>query len=454
MRYLSTRGGSEPVKFCEAVSQGLAPDGGLYLPETFPDLRTHLQEWSGLSYPDLCHAFFQKFATDLEDAELKDAIYSAYSGFSHSETAPLVRLNEHWQVLELFHGPTLAFKDFALQLLGNLYELQIKRTGKPLCILGATSGDTGAAAISGLLGKSGVKVFILYPNGKVSPLQERQMTCTGAENIYPIAIEGTFDDAQRTVKELFGDITFRESIGLSAVNSINLARILAQSVYYLYAWLRLSSDVREHTTFVVPTGNFGNVFAGWLLTKMGIQFGGFRVATNQNDILHRLFGSGEYQLGEVSPSLAPSMDIQVASNFERLLFYFLDGNADQVREVMTTFRDTGRYEFEKFSIPKFSSSSTNDIEIPQIIGGVWKDHNYLVDPHTACAFQDLPCDMPSVILATAHPAKFPQVFEDAGMSIPTSPVLEELLDRAPNKFHLDVDALSVRSFIEKKLKRT
>ena len=210
-----------------------------------------------------------------------------------------------------------------MQLLGNLYEHQIARTGKNLTVLGATSGDTGAAAISGLIGKRGVTVFILYPNGKVSALQERQMTCTGAGNVFPLAIEGTFDDAQSTVKELFSDLPFREAVGLSAVNSINLARILAQSVYYLFAWLRLGSRDRENTTFVVPTGNFGNVFAGWLLTKMGIVIRGFRVATNQNDVLHRLFDSGEYSLGEVSPSLAPSMDIQVASNFELPFISFL-----------------------------------------------------------------------------------------------------------------------------------
>ena len=450
MRYLSTRGGVEPVSFSEAVAQGLAPDGGLYLPENFPDLRSELNDWASLSYPDLCHAFFRKFATDLDDEDLRKAIHSAYKNFSDPGIAPLVRLNESWQVLELFHGPTLAFKDFALQLLGNLYELQIKRTGKKLCVLGATSGDTGAAAISGLLGKSGVKVFILYPDGKVSPLQERQMTCTGAENVFPLAIEGTFDDAQRTVKELFGDLAFRDSIGLSAVNSINLARILAQSVYYLYAWLRLDPAIRNQTTFVVPTGNFGNVFAGWLLTQMNVPIGGFRVATNQNDVLHRLFDSGEYELGSVSPSLAPSMDIQVASNFERLLFYFLEGNSQRVREVMNCFRSEGRYAFENFSIPGFSSSCTTDEEIPKIINNVWNEYKYLVDPHTACAFKDLPKDQHSVILATAHPAKFPQVFEDAGLGTPTSPVLEALLDQQPVKHRVDVNPSSVRSFIENK----
>jgi threonine synthase len=451
MRYRSTRGGAQPVSFTEAVAQGLAPDGGLYLPEEFPDLSPYIEQWSNLSYSELCFEFFKHFATDLDDADLKQAVDSAYSSFSHADIAPLIRLNDHWQVLELFHGPTLAFKDFALQFLGNLYELQIKRTGQKLCILGATSGDTGAAAISGLLGKSGVEVFILYPNGKVSPLQERQMTCTGASNVYPIAIEGTFDDAQRTVKELFGDTEFSNSVGLSAVNSINLARILAQSVYYLYAWLKLEPSKREKTEFVVPTGNFGNVFAGWLLTKMGIPMGGFRVATNQNDVLHRLFASGQYELASVSPSLAPSMDIQIASNFERLLFYFLDGNTERVCEVMQSFREKGKYSFEQFDVPGFSSTSSTDAEIPSIIQKVYQEYSYLVDPHTACAFKDLDENKHSVILATAHPAKFPDVFSDAGMERPKSPLLESLLDQQPVKYEVGVDASSIKAFVQNKL---
>jgi len=451
MRYLSTRGEAQPVSFTEAVAKGLAPDVGLYLPEEFPDLSPYIESWSNLSYSELCFEFFKHFATDLDDDDLKQAVDSAYSSFSHADIAPLVRLNDHWQVLELFHGPTLAFKDFALQFLGNLYELQIKRTGQKLCILGATSGDTGAAAISGLLGKSGLEVFILYPNGKVSPLQERQMTCTGASNVYPIAIEGTFDDAQNTVKELFGDAEFSMEVGLSAVNSINLARILAQSVYYLYAWLKLEKSKREITEFVVPTGNFGNVFAGWLLTKMGIPMGGFRVATNQNDVLHRLFASGQYELASVSPSLAPSMDIQIASNFERLLFYFLDGNTERVCEVMQSFREKGKYAFEQFDIPEFSSTSSTDEEIPQIIQKVCQEYSYVVDPHTACAFKDLDKNKHSVILATAHPAKFPDVFSDSGMERPTSPVLESLLDQQPVKHEVGVDATSIKAFIQNKL---
>jgi threonine synthase len=449
MRFVSTRGQSDPVGFSEAVAQGLAPDGGLYLPESFPDLSTHAEQWEDFTYPELCFEFFRLFATDLEADVLRRAINHSYSTFSHPQIAPIVELNDHCKVMELFHGPTLAFKDFALQLLGNLYELQIERSGQNLTILGATSGDTGAAAISGLLGKRGVTVFILYPKGKVSPLQERQMTCTGASNVFPLAIEGTFDDAQRTVKELFSDLPFREKVGLSAVNSINLARILAQSVYYLYAWLRLGRNDRECTTFVVPTGNFGNVFAGWLLTKMGINIRGFRVATNQNDVLHRLFHTGEYSLGSVVPSLAPSMDIQVASNFERLLFFILDGDSGRVREVMNRFSQEGRYCFENFAVDGFSSSSVSDLEIPEIIRLVSREYGYLVDPHTACGFKDLRPDEKHLVLATAHPAKFPEVYENAGMEKPTSPILQELLERNPVMYESQVDPSAIRSFIEK-----
>jgi len=449
MRFVSTRGQSDPVSFSEAVAQGLAPDGGLYLPESFPDLSTHAAQWEDLTYPELCFEIFRLFATDLEADVLRRAINHSYSTFSHPQIAPIVELNDHCKVMELFHGPTLAFKDFALQLLGNLYELQIERSGQNLTILGATSGDTGAAAISGLLGKRGVTVFILYPKGRVSPLQERQMTCTGASNVFPLAIEGTFDDAQRTVKELFSDLPFREKVGLSAVNSINLVRILAQSVYYLYAWLRLGRNDRECTTFVVPTGNFGNVFAGWLLTKMGINIRGFRVATNQNDVLHRLFHTGEYSLGSVVPSLAPSMDIQVASNFERLLFFILDGDSGRVREVMNRFLQEGRYCFENFAVDGFSSSSVSDLEIPEIIRSVSREYGYLVDPHTACGFKDLRPDEKHLVLATAHPAKFPEVYENAGMEKPTSPILQELLERNPVMYESQVDPSAIRTFIEK-----
>ena len=273
------------------------------------------------------------------------------------------------------------------------------------------------------------------------------MTRTGAQNVYPIAIEGTFDDAQKTVKDIFADLSFRKQVGLSAVNSINLARILAQSVYYLFAWLKLKPEVRSKTTFVVPTGNFGNVFAGWLLTKMGVQIAEFRVATNQNDVLHRLFDNGEYALSDVLPSLAPSMDIQVASNFERLLYFVLGKDTEKVREVMSEFRDQGKYCFEKFDVPGFSSSTATDSEIPLLIKKVLNEHDYLIDPHTACGFKDLEPEQTSVVLATAHPAKFPSVYEKAGMDVPKSEVLDSLYAVSPRKFEIDVDSDSIQSFI-------
>lgn len=451
MRFVSTRGQAGSVSFSEAVAQGLAPDGGLYLPDEFPDITSYLSDWENMSYPDLCFSFFRLFASDIEENNLRELVKDSYSRFSHQEIAPIVSLKKNLKILELFHGPTLAFKDFALQLLGNIYEEQIKNNGKPLTILGATSGDTGAAAIAGLLGKKGVTVFILFPDGKVSPLQERQMTCTEADNVYPLAIEGTFDDAQRAIKEIFSDLEFKNKVGLSAVNSINLARILAQSVYYLFAWLQLEKHERENTTFVVPTGNFGNVFAGWLLTKMGLPIKGFRVATNQNDVLHRLFQSGEYSLENVSPSLAPSMDIQVASNFERLLYFILGGDSKKLRQVMATFSEKGKYSFEHFKVDGFTSSSVCDEELPQIIKQVMDEYGYLVDPHTACAFKDLDSSEKYLILATAHPAKFPSVYQKASLPTPTSTTLEELSGKKSKKYFVDADPEVIRAFIEEHL---
>jgi threonine synthase len=451
MKFVSTRGQADAVSFSEAVSQGLAPDGGLYLPSEFPDITPFLSEWKNMSYSELCFSFFRLFATDINENALHKIVEDSYSRFSHNEIAPLVSLDENLKVLELFHGPTLAFKDFALQLLGNLYEEQIKKSGRELTILGATSGDTGAAAIAGLLGKKGVTVFILFPDGKVSPLQERQMTCTESDNVFPLAIEGTFDDAQRTVKEIFSDLDFKKKVGLSAVNSINLARILAQSVYYLFAWFKIEKEDRLNTTFVVPTGNFGNVFAGWLLTKMNLPIKGFRVATNQNDVLHRLFKYGQYSLSEVSQSLAPSMDIQVASNFERLLYFILDGDTQKLTQIMAIFAKEGKYSFKDFKVDGFSSSSVSDEEIPEIIRNVKDSYDYLVDPHTACAFKDLKTSEKYLILATAHPAKFPNVYEKASLSQPKSAVLEELKEKKSVKFSIGSSADAIRSFIEDKI---
>lgn len=450
MHYLSTRGQVPPVSFSTAVAHGLAPDGGLYLPEQLPDLKSKLAAWSELSYPDLCEAFFAVFATDLERSELHQIVQRSYHKFDHPAIAPIHTLSDRLSVLELFHGPTLAFKDFALQLLGNLYAAQIARTGQPIAVLGATSGDTGAAAIHGLLGKSGVKTFILYPHGRISPLQERQMTCTGADNVFPLAIQGSFDDAQTALKTVFADRKFAGEVGLSAVNSINLARILAQCVYYLYAYFRLPAKQRGQTTFVVPTGNFGNVLAGWLLQRMGVPIKGFRVATNQNDILHRLFQTGIYALGDVAPSVAPSMDIQVASNFERFIYYAEGGDPTKVRSIMQTFKATGQYHFEHFDPGTFSSSRADDADIAAIIRKVYQRYNYVVDPHTACGFVDLP-DGYNLVLATAHPAKFPDTILAALDIESIHPSLEALKEKEVRAYPVEPTPAAIQAFMREHL---
>ncbi len=448
MRFLSSRGQTPVLGFSDAVATGLAPDGGLYLPETLPNLSGELARFEKLSYAELCFEFFKHFATDIPQETLRAIIAQSYTKFSHPDIAPLVQLDARTYVLELFHGPTLAFKDFALQLLGNLYEHQCKVRHETINVLGATSGDTGSAAIHGLLGKPGTAIFILYPDGRTSPLQERQMACTGADNVFALCVDGTFDDAQAALKDVFGDQSFRTRHRLSAVNSINLARGLAQCVYYLSAWLRLPVSARGNVEFVVPTGNFGNVLAGWMLQKMGVPIRGFKVATNQNDILYRLFTTGEYKLGAVHPSLAPSMDIQVASNFERFIYYTVGRDTARVREVMQTFKQTGAYRFENFDRDSFSASRCADAEIPGIIRSVYQKYGYVADPHTACGFKDLSADRVSVVLATASPAKFPDTIIQAIGKEPTHPSLEALKARPLVKHPLKAEPQAIKAFID------
>jgi threonine synthase len=449
MKFVSTRGQTPALSFSDAVATGLAPDGGLYLPETLPQFSAaDLDRFEPLPYAELCFEFLKHFATDIEQTTLRELIEQSYTTFSHPDIAPIVKLDEHTSVLELFHGPTLAFKDFALQLLGNLYGHQCAGRGQTINVLGATSGDTGSAAIHGLLGKPGTAIFILYPDGRTSPLQERQMACTGADNVYAIAVDGSFDDAQASLKEIFADQDFRMRHRLSAVNSINLARVLAQCVYYLYAYLRLPATTRAETEFVVPTGNFGNVLAGWMLQKMGVPIHSFKVATNQNDILYRLFTTGDYRVSSVAPSLAPSMDIQVSSNFERFLYLSLGRDAAKVREVMATFKATGGYKFESFDRDTFSASRCTDAQIPEIIQLVYQRYGYVVDPHTACGFADLSKVRPSLVLATASPAKFPDTIISAIGVEPKDPSLETLKQRPLKKHLLKADAGSIRTFID------
>lgn len=448
MNFLSTRGQTPALGFSDAVATGLAPDGGLYLPENLPDFSGSLARFEELSYPELCFEFLRVFATDIPPETLRALVARSYTRFTDPAIAPLKPLGKNLYVLELFHGPTLAFKDFALQLLGNLYTHQCEVRRQTINVLGATSGDTGAAAIHGLLGRPGTTIFILYPDGRVSPLQERQMTCTGADNVFAIAVDGTFDDSQSALKEIFGDQEFRQRLRLSAVNSINLARVLAQCVYYLYAWLKLPASERDNVEFVVPTGNFGNVLAGWMLQKMGVPIRGFRVATNQNDILYRLFTTGEYRMGDVHPSLAPSMDIQVASNFERFIYFAVGRDPAKVREVMATFKCTGRYAFPNFDRDTFTASRTTDAEIRSIIQRVHRDFGYVADPHTACGFKELSPDRVSIVLSTASPAKFPDTIRDAIGIEPTHPSLEALKTKTIVKHRLKTDPAAIREFIE------
>ena len=448
MKFISTRGEAPPLGFSDAVATGLAPDGGLYLPETLPAFTAaDLKGMAPLGYAPLCFEFLRRFATDIPDRELRLLITSAYAAFNRAEPAPLAQLDERTYVLELFHGPTLAFKDFAMQVLGRLYERQCALRGESLNALGATSGDTGAAAIHGLIDGKRTAIFVLYPDGRVSPLQERQMACTGADNVFALAVDGSFDQAQAVVKAILGDQDFRLRHHLSAVNSINLARVLAQCVYYLHAWLRLPAAAQADAEFVVPTGNFGNVLAGWMLQKMGVPIRSFRIATNQNDILYRLFTTGEYKVAAVHPSLAPSMDIQVASNFERFLYYAEGRDPARVRKVMWAFQKAGDYVFPEFNRDTFTASHCTDAEIPKVIARVYRDHRYLVDPHTACGFKDLAPDRTSVVLGTAHPAKFPDVIRQAIGLEPKHPSLEALKDRPIEKHRLKADPDAVRAFI-------
>ena len=449
MKFISTRGQTPSLGFSDAVATGLAPDGGLFLPETLPDFSGQLAAFENLSYAKLCFEFMRVFATDIPAETLRTIVDASYTTFADPAIAPLKPLGKNLYVLELFHGPTLAFKDFALQLLGNLYAHQCVVRRETINVLGATSGDTGAAAIHGLLGKPGTAIFILYPDGRVSPLQERQMACTGAANVFAIAIDGSFDDAQASLKEIFGDQAFRTHHRLSAVNSINLARVLAQCVYYLYAWLRLPAAERGNVEFVVPTGNFGNVLAGWLLQQMGVPIRSFKVATNQNDILYRLFTTGEYRVGHVLPSLAPSMDIQVASNFERFIYFNVGRDAARVREVMQTFKTTGAYTFPDFNRATFSASRTSDVEIASLITRVYREHGYIVDPHTACGFKELNPDRVSIVLSTASPAKFPDTIRAAIGLEPTHPSLEVLKSKPIVKHLLASTPAAIRAYIDR-----
>ncbi len=457
MDYVSTRGAAPALGFEEVTLAGLANDGGLYVPREWPTLsHDEIAGLAGKSYVETAVTVMRPFvAGALPDDELRDLCTQAYARFDHAAVTPLVQLDaQHW-LLELFHGPTLAFKDVALQLLGLLFERFLSSRDTVLTVVGATSGDTGSAAIDALAGRERVEVFMLHPAGRVSDVQRRQMTTVLAPNIHNIAIEGDFDDAQRIVKGMFGDAEARAQLNLSAVNSINWARLMAQVVYYFYAAVRLGAPDRP-VAFSVPTGNFGDVFAGYVAARMGLPVAKLIVATNINDILHRALSSGDYSCGTVTPTVAPSMDIQVSSNFERLLFDLSGRDGGALAGMMREFEGS-----RKLSIPAdmltsarnlFASARVDADAMATTMRWASDKAGQVLDPHTAIglhAARQAECgDVPVVTLATAHPAKFRDAVERAtGIRPSLPPRVAGLFDRQERFDTLPATLDAVRAYV-------
>ena len=423
MRYISTRGAAAALGFEDVTLAGLASDGGLYLPESWPVFTSdQIAALKGLSYVDTAVAVMKPFvAGALDEAALRALCEAAYGRFAHAAVTPLVQLDQRHYLLELFHGPTLAFKDVALQLLGLLFERFLSSRDTHLTIIGATSGDTGSAAIDALAGRAKVDVFMLHPAGRVSDVQRRQMTTVLAPNIHNIAIEGSFDDAQAIVKAAFADRDFAGRYRLGAVNSINWARLMAQIVYYFYAAVRLGAPERP-IAFSVPTGNFGDVFAGYAAAKMGLPVARLIVATNVNDILHRALSVGDYSTGTVTPTAAPSMDIQVSSNFERLLYDLHGRDGAALSSAMRGFEADKRMSLSEAQRAEaaglFVSARVDADDMASAMRWGFQETGQILDPHSAIGLSAaraaaLPADVPVVTLATAHPAKFPDAVERA-----------------------------------------
>ena len=431
MRYVSTRGQAPALDFRDATLAGLAGDGGLYVPETWPALSAdEIAGLAGLSYPETAVRIMAPFVGDaLTEAELRAMCQAAYGRFAHAAVTPLVQLDPRHFLLELFHGPTLAFKDVALQFLGLLFERFLTGGSTHLTVVGATSGDTGSAAIDALAGREHVDIFMLHPEGRVSEVQRRQMTTVLAPNVHNIAIQGDFDQAQALVKAMFNDPAFSGRFALSAVNSINWARLMAQVVYYFYAAVRLGAPARP-VAFSVPTGNFGDVFAGYVAARMGLPVAKLIVATNVNDILHRALSSGDYSTGTVTPTAAPSMDIQVSSNFERLLFDLAGRDGAAIAEQMKGFEATRAMHLtnaqREGAAALFASDRIEPGEMSEAMRWASAEAGQAIDPHTAIGLAaarraELPAEVPVVTLATAHAAKFGDAVERATGVRPSLP---------------------------------
>ncbi|MGB3614859.1 MAG: threonine synthase [Elainellaceae cyanobacterium] len=455
MKYVSTRGHASDLTFTEALLTGLAPDGGLYLPNVLPQVSPEtLTQWQHSGYEQLATDIFQQFAAGsaLDSPELSNLIHAGLDNFRHGAIAPLVQLDdgENW-LLELFYGPTLAFKDYALQILGQLIGHLLGQTGEHITVLGATSGDTGAAAIAGMAGVPNAQIFILHPKGSVSEVQRRQMTTCIADNIHNIAIEGSFDDCQDLVKQGFRDETLRQSVGLTAINSINIARIVAQMVYYVQASLRLGGSDRRPIHFCVPTGNFGNIFSAYLAKQLGAPIGQLVIASNRNDILPRSYREGTMVLNRTVSTLSMSMDIQIPSNFERLLYLLVDRDAETLCKLLQDFRAEGECHLPAQTVARwhrdFLAYSVDDELTKTTIADVYQRNKHLIDPHTAvgvAAARQARAEGltgPLVSLACAHPAKFPTAVRSATAVSPELPDFmadlferEERLEVLPNSF--------------------
>jgi len=420
MKYISTRNSSKEFNFSEVFIKGLADDGGLFIPKTVPKLSNEaLQRFSKLNYQDLAKEIIFLFCNEtIEKNELSNIIDRSYLKFREKNVIKLSDIGKN-KLLELFHGPTLAFKDIAMQFIGNLYDYQLKNIEKKINVVVATSGDTGSAAIDAIKGKDKMNIFVLHPNNKVSSIQRKLMTTVKEKNVFNVALEGNFDDCQNLVKSMFADKKFSKSINMSGVNSINWARIIAQTVYYFYSYFQICK-LNEKINFSVPTGNFGDVYAGYLSKKMGLPIDKLIVATNQNDILHRAISKGMYEANSVVETLSPSMDIQVASNFERLIYDLNEQSADKTNKIMQEIKIKKKYLIEKKELNKikedFLSESVSEEELLFCIKKVYENYKMIIDPHTAVglrALEKINLNGKNAVLSTAHPCKFPEAIQKA-----------------------------------------
>jgi threonine synthase len=459
MKYISTRGQAPKLGFSDALLAGLARDGGLYLPEYFPQFSAdEIRSLRGKSYAEVAIRVLTPFVEgDIDQADFERMVHEAYQTFRHDAVCPLVQTGHNEFVLELFHGPTLAFKDVAMQLLARLMDYILTRRNERATIVGATSGDTGGAAIEAFANRDRTDIFIMFPHNRVSKVQQMQMTTSAAHNVHALAIEGNFDDCQSLVKGMFNNLNFRDALSLSGVNSINWARIMPQIVYYFTSALSLGSPDRK-ISFTVPTGNFGDIFAGYVAKRMGLPIEKLTIATNDNDILTRTIETGQYETRGVLHTTSPSMDIQVSSNFERLLFEAYERDAEAVRRLMESLKQSGSFTIDDTALNRirgeFSAGRSTKAETARTIADVLKSTAYLLDPHSAIglkvAREKTGSDHQSVVLATAHPAKFPDAVEAASGVNPQLPAwLGDLMERKEQYTVLPNDLKNVEEYISR-----